>query len=155
MSVACNRMPQRSTRWLFPIVVTGIDVSWGWSLTTFVKPWFLQALGLDALQAIAYYDTVVAPRLWMAYVVVLAAQLVWVNLVAPRRLSAQKLRLSWWLGCAVVITSAVVVRQGLTLSAGPSRLLLGVQIGDLLLLYWLTTRLMTPKPQRDVIPGWW
>jgi hypothetical protein len=32
-------------------------------------------------------------------------------------------------------------------------LLLVVPIGDLLLLYWLPTRLLTPLPRRRVIPG--
>jgi len=148
-------MPKCIKPWLTPILVTTIDVVWGWSLTTFARPWLFQLLGVPELQASAYYDNALEPRLWIEYAVVLAAQLTWVNLIAPRPLSDQQLRLFWWLGCAVVIASAVILWHGLTLSAGPSLLLLGVQIGDLLLLYWLATRLMTPKSQRHVIPGWW
>jgi hypothetical protein len=80
---------------------------------------------------------------------------VWVNLITPRPLSNQTLRLGWWLGCGLIIASSVALRIGLTLTEGPSLLLLGVQSGDLLLLYWLATRLMTPRPQRRVIPGGW
>lgn len=148
-------MPQRRHRWLIPILVTALDVCWGWSLTTFARPWLFQLLGDAELEATAFYENVLEPRLWVEYAVVLAAQLVWVNLIAPRPLSHQQLRLCWWSGCAVVLASAVILRQGLALAAGPSLLLLGVQLGDLLLLYWLATRLMTPKPQRNVIPGWW
>ena len=148
-------MPQRLKAWQTPILVTAMDVIWGWSLTTFARPWLFQMLGLGELEAISYYDNVMEPRLWLQYAIVLGVQLSWVNLIAPRRLSTHQLRLCWWLGCAIVIASAVVLRQGLVLSSGPSLLLLGVQIGDLLLLYWLATRLMTPQPQRHVIPGWW
>ena len=148
-------MSQRLKAWQTPILVTAMDVIWGWSLTTFARPWLFQMLGLGELEAISYYDNVMEPRLWLEYAIVLIAQLSWVNLIAPRPLSTHQLRLCWWLGCGMVIASALVLRQGLVLPSGPSLLLLGVQIGDLLLLYWLATRLMTPQPQRRVIPGWW
>ena len=85
----------------------------------------------------------------------LAAQLAWVNVIMPRPLSRKQLSLFWWLGCMTVIIASIVLRQGLGLSHDPALLLLGVQIGDVVLLYWLATRLMTPMPQRKVIPGWW
>ena len=145
--------PTRS--WLAPILVTAMDVAWGWLLTTFGRPWLFQMFARPEQQASVFYDNVLEPRLWIGYAIVLASQLTWVNLIAPRPFSHQRLRLFWWLGCGVIITSSVALREGLTLTEGPSLLLLGVQIGDLLLLYWLATRLMTPLPQRRVIPGWW
>ena len=141
--------------WLAPILLTAMDVAWGWLLTTFGRPWLFQMFARPEQQASAYYDNVLEPRLWIGYATVLACQVVWVNLVAPRPLANRTLRLCWWLGCAVIITSSVALREGLTLTEGPSLLLLGVQSGDLVLLYWLATRLMTPLPQRRVIPGWW
>jgi hypothetical protein len=148
-------MPQRIKGWIQPILVTAIDVIWGWSLTTYARPWFFDMLGRPELEASTFYDNVMEPRLWIGYAVVLATQLIWVNVIAPRPLTNRQLRLYWWLGCAIVAASSVMLRQGLTLSGGPSLLLLGVQIGDLVLLYWLATRLLTPLPQRRVIPGWW
>ena len=59
------------------------------------------------------------------------------------------------MGCVILIVSSVLLRQDLELSTKPDLLLLGVQIGDFILLYWLATRLLTPLPQRRVIPGWW
>ena len=114
-----------------------------------------QLLARPDQEASAFYNNVLEPRLWIGYATVLACQLTWVNLIAPRPLSNQTLRLGWWLGCGLIITSSVALRIGLTLTEGPSLLLLGVQSGDLLLLYWLATRLMTPRPQRRVIPGGW
>jgi hypothetical protein len=148
-------MHQRIKPWLTPILVTAMDVVWGWSLTTYARPWFFDMLGRPELEASTFYDNVMEPRLWIGYAIVLATQLIWVNVIAPRPLTHRQLRLSWWLGCAIVAASSVIIRQGLTLSPGPSLLLLGVQIGDLLLLYWLATKLLTPLPQRNVIPGWW
>jgi hypothetical protein len=133
-------MPQRIQALLLTTFLVAIDWFWGWSLTTFAKPWLFQLLGFSALEAKAYYENMLEPRLWIQYAVVLAAQLAWVCLIAPRPLSHQRLRLLWWLGCVVVIASGVILRQGLALSAGPSLLLLGVLMGDLLLLYWLATQ---------------
>ena len=141
--------------WLAPILLTAIDVAWGWLLTTYGRPWLFELLARPDVEASALYDNVLEPRLWINYATVLACQLVWVNLIAPRPLANRTLRLCWWLGCAVIITGSLALGEGLTLTEGPSLLLLGVQSGDLLLLYWLATRLMTPQPQRRVIPGWW
>jgi hypothetical protein len=148
-------VPQRIKGWIQPILVTAIDVIWGWSLTTYARPWFFDMLGRPELEASTFYDNVMEPRLWIGYAVVLATQLIWVNVIAPRPLTNRQLDLYWWLGCAIVAASYVMLRQGLTLSGGPSLLLLGVQIGDLILLYWLATKLLTPLPQRTVIPGLW
>ena len=141
--------------WLAPILLTAIDVAWGWLLTTYGRPWLFELLARPDVEASALYDNVLEPRLWINYATVLACQLVWVNLIAPRPLANRTLRLCWWLGCAVIITGSLALGEGLTLTEGPSLLQLGVQSGDLLLLYWLATRLMTPLPQRRVIPGWW
>lgn len=144
----------RITTWLPPVLVTGIDVAWAWTLTSLAKPWFLQMLGRPELEAITYYDNVMEPRLWIGYAIVLATQLAWVYGIAARSLTKAQLRLCWWLGCGLIFSSSLLLRQGLTLPAGPSLLLLGVHCGDLLLLYWLSTGLMTPQSSRGVIPGW-
>ena len=47
------------------------------------------------------------------------------------------------------------MHQDLVVQAEPGLLILAVQFTDLILLYWLATRLLTPLPQRKVIPGWW
>jgi hypothetical protein len=140
---------------LIPILVTTIDVAWAWWLSALAKPMLFRASGLSELEASRAFDNVLEPRLWIAYVVVLAAQLIWVNLIVPRGLSLQRLRRLWWLGFAISLFTAVLIRYGLALSPAASLLLLIVPIGDLLLLYWLATRLLTPQPQRSVIPGWW
>ena len=85
----------------------------------------------------------------------LTTQLAWVTLIAPRPLRLQRLRSLWWLGCVIILISSIGLQQGLALPAASARLLLLVPIGDLILLYWLPTRLLTPLPQRRVIPGWW
>jgi hypothetical protein len=148
-------MAHRCKPWLAPILVTAVDVTWGWLLTTYGRPWLFQMLGRTEPEASVFYDSVLEPRLWIGYAIVLALQLNWVNVIAPRALTHRKLRLLWWTGCAVIIVSSMLLRQGLTLAFGPSLLLLGVQIGDLLLLYWLATSLLTPLPQRRAIPCWW
>jgi hypothetical protein len=61
----------------------------------------------------------------------------------------------WWLGCGIILVSSLGLQQSLALPSAAARLLLVVPIGDLILLYWLPTRLLTPLPQRRVIPGWW
>ena len=147
-------MPRRLNMLVMPILVTALDVAWGWSLATYAKPWFFEMLASER-NVSTFYDNVVEPKLWIGYSFVLALQLTWVNLIATRPHAQTRLRLFWWLGCALIIVSSIVLRQGLTLPTGPAFLLLSVQVGDFLLLYWLATRLLTPLPQRSVIPGWW
>ncbi len=138
-----------------PALVTAIDLAWGMTLSAFAKPWLLQMLRHSEQQATQFVARVMEPKLWMGYAIVLAAQLVWVTLVMPRPMAERRQRQLWWLGGLVVVVSSVVIQQSLALPEGPGWLLLGVHIGDFLLLYWLATRLLTPLPQRRVIPGWW
>jgi hypothetical protein len=95
-------------------------VTWGWLLTTHGRPWLSQMLGRPELEASAFYDNVLEPRLWISHAILLACQLSWVNLIAPRPLSLQQLCLCWWLDCCVTITSSVALREGITLSQGRS-----------------------------------
>lgn len=148
-------MSNRFQPWLMPTLVTAIDVVWAWWLGTFAKPILFRASGLAELQASRHFDTLLEPRLWIGYVVVLASQLVWVNLIVPRGLSLQRLSQLWWLGFGISVLSAVLIRHGVQLSPAASLVLLIVPVGDLLLLYWLATLLLTPEPQRSVIPRWW
>lgn len=148
-------MANRLKPFLMPVLVTAVDVVWAWWLATYAKPWLFGVSGLSELEAARSFETVLEPRLWIGYVIVLAAQQIWVNLIVPRGLPLRQLRRLWWLGLAISIISSIVLRQGLMLSSEASLLLLIVPVGDLLLLYWLATRLLTPLPQRSVIPGWW
>jgi hypothetical protein len=132
-----------------------MDVFWGWALSTYAKPWLIQLLDRSDSEASQLFESVIEPRLWIGYVVVLAAQLAWVNLIAPRPSHQSRLRRLWWLGSGIIVLSELALWQGLELTGGPALLVLGVQLGDLILLYWLVTRLLTPLPQRQVIPGWW
>jgi hypothetical protein len=148
-------MPKHGKVKVMPFLVVAIDLTWYWLLATHWRPRFLQMLAMPEPQATMVVDNVIEPRLWLGYAIVLGTQLTWVTLIAPRAWGERRLRLTWWLGCMLVIISSVVLRQGLALPPGPELVLIGVQIGDLLLLYWLSTRLLTPLPQRRVIPGWW
>lgn len=112
-------MTSRTRPWLAPILLTAIDVAWGWLLTTYGRPWLFQLLARPEQEASAFYNNVLEPRLWIGYATVLACQLVWVNLIAPRPLSNQTLRLGWWLGCGLIIASSVALRIGLTLTEAP------------------------------------
>lgn len=140
---------------LVPILVTACDAGWGWVLSTFVRPWLLPQLSRNPLKAAQLFDQAIEPRLWISYAVVLAAQLTWVNLIVPGDRSRQELRLIWWLGCLLITSISLLVHQNLVIQVEPGLLILAVQLADLILLYWLTTRLLTPLPQRRVIPGWW
>ena len=140
---------------LIPFLVTAVDLIWGWSLTTYARPWLLEMLRRPELEASRYYDNVLEPRLWISYAIVLAMQLSWVNLISPRPLPLRQLRRFWWLGCGIILLSSTALRQGLSLNEGASLLGWAVQFGDLILLYWLATVLLTPLPQRRAIPGWW
>jgi len=139
---------------LVPILATASDAAWGWVLSTFVKPLLLPQLSRNPLEANQLFDQAIEPRLWISYGVVLAAQLTWVNLIAPSDRSLRQLRLIWWLGCLLITSVSLLVHQDLVLQAEPELLILAVQLADLILLYWLATWLLTPLPQRRVIPGW-
>mgnify|MGYP006276435375 FL=1 len=142
--------------WLLPFLVMAIDVAWGWALVADGRPLVLQLLARPVLEAARYYDEVLEPRFWISYVIVLTTQLTWVTLIAPRPLPQRRLRQGWWLGCAIILAGSIGLQQSLALPSSAARLLLlVVPIGDLILLYWLPTRLLTPLPQRRVIPGWW
>ncbi len=138
-----------------PILVMVIDAIWGWTLTTYGKPWLLELLNRPGMEASRYYETYIEPRLWISYGVVLSAQLIWVSLIAPRTLSQRALRQLWWFGCAISIVSAIAIQIKLQPPRAVSLLLLAVQWIDVTLLYWLSTGLVTPPPKRSgVIPGW-
>lgn len=140
---------------ILPIVVAVVDVFWGWLLSTHIKPWLVELLNRNPLEAAQLIDNTIEPRLWISYVVVLAAQLSWVNLIVRRPRSTQSLQRLWWLGCLAITISSVLVHHDLVITPEPEGLIFAVQLADLILLYWLTTRLLTPLPQRQVIPGWW
>ena len=148
-------MTTRSKVMLVPILVTACDAGWGWLLSTFVRPRLLPQLSRNPLEAIQLFDQAIEPRLWISYAVVLAAQLTWVNLIVPGDRSQQELRLIWWLGCLLITSVSLLVHQNLVIQEAPELLIVSVQVADLILLYWLPTRLLTPLPQRRVIPGWW
>ena len=148
-------MKRRSHVAVLPIVVPVVDVFWGWLLSSHIKPWLIELLNRNPLEASQFIDNTIEPRLWISYVVVLAAQLSWVNLIVRRPRSTQSLQRLWWLGCLLITISSVLVHHDLVITAEPELLILVVQLTDLILLYWLTTRLLTPEPLRQVIPGWW
>lgn len=148
-------MTARSKAMLAPILVTACDAGWGWLLSTVVRPWLLPQLSRNPLEATQLFDQAIEPRLWISYAVVLAAQLTWVNLIVPGDRSRQELRLIWWLGCLIITSVSLLVHQNLVIQEAPELLIVSVQVADLILLYWLPTRLLTPLPQRRVIPGWW
>jgi hypothetical protein len=148
--------PQRIRALLVPFLVMAIDLLWGWSLASDGRPLLLQFLARPELEAASFYDNVLEPRFWISYAIVLTTQLAWVTLIAPRPLPQRRLRQLWWLGGVIILVSSIELQQGLALPGAWARLLLlMVPIGDLILLYWLPTRLLTPLPQRRVIPGWW
>jgi hypothetical protein len=145
---------QRFQSLAIPFLVMAIDVVWAWSLATFGRPLLLQLLARPALEASRFYDDAMEPRFWISYAIVLTTQLTWVTLIAPRPLPQRQLKQMWWLGCGIILVCSIGLHQGLALPGLAARLLLlVVPIGDLLLLYWLPTRLLTPLPQRRVIPG--
>ena len=141
---------------LAPFLVMAIDVLWGWVLATDGRPLLLQLLARPELEASRFYDDVLEPRFWIIYAIVLTTQLTWVTLIAPRPLPQRRLRPLWWLGCGIILVASTGLHQSLALPTTAARLVLFlVTIGDVILLYWLPTRLLTPLPQRRVIPGWW
>ena len=146
---------QRLGTLMIPVLVTAIDAVWAWFLASHGRPLLLELLARPLQEATRFYATVLEPRVWISYVIVFIAQLAWVTLIVPRPLPQQRLRQLWWLGCGIILISSIGLQQSLALSSGAARLLLLVPIGDLLLLYWLPTRLLTPLPQRRAIPGWW
>jgi len=148
-------MSKRPRAMLVPILVTACDAGWGWLLSTFVRPRLLPQLSRNPLEGTQLFDQAIEPRLWISYAVVLAAQLTWVNLIVPGVRSQRELRLIWWLGCLIIISVSLLVHQDLVIQEAPELLILSVQLADFMLLYWLATRLLTPLPQRRVIPGWW
>ena len=148
---------QRLRALLIPVLVTVIDAVWAWSLARHGRPLLFALLARPLPEATRFYATVLEPRFWISYAIVFIGQLVWVTLIVPRPLPQQRLRQLWWLGCGIILISLIGLQQSLALSSAAARLLLllVVPIGDLLLLYWLPTRLLTPLPQRRAIPGWW
>ena len=141
---------------LAPFLVMAIDVLWGWALATDGRPLLLQLLARPELEASRFYDDVLEPRFWIIYAIVLTTQLTWVTLIAPRPLPQRRLRPLWWLGCGIILVASTGLHQSLALPTTAARLVLFlVTIGDVILLYWFPTRLLTSLPQRRVIPGWW
>jgi hypothetical protein len=135
-------------------LVMAIDAIWGWTLSTFGQPLLIELLDRRHWKAVEVFDGLILPRLWVSYVVVLSAQLVWVMLVSPRELHSRRLRQLWWLGCGISLASALTVQVQLNLPGSAAILLLAAQLMDVSLLYWLSTTLLTPSAKRvGVIPG--
>ena len=135
-------------------LVMAIDAIWGWTLSTFGQPLLIELLDRRHWKAVEVFDGLILPRLWVSYVVVLSAQLVWVMLVSPRDLQSKSLRQLWWLGCGISLASALSVQVQLNLPGSAAILLLAAQLMDVSLLYWLSTTLLTPSAKRvGVIPG--
>ena len=135
-------------------LVMAIDAIWGWTLSTFGQPLLIELLDRRHWKAVEVFDGLILPRLWVSYVVVLSAQLVWVMLVSPRELQSRRLRQLWWLGCGISLASALSVQVQLNLPGSAAILLLAAQLMDVSLLYWLSTTLLTPSAKRvGVIPG--
>ncbi|MGA0021710.1 MAG: hypothetical protein ACO3GW_06050 [Vulcanococcus sp.] len=135
-------------------LVMAIDAIWGWTLSTFGQPLLIELLDRRHWKAVEVFDGLILPRLWVSYVVVLSAQLVWVMLVSPRELQSRRLRQLWWLGCGISLASALTVQVQLNLPGSAAILLLAAQLMDVSLLYWLSTTLLTPSAKRvGVIPG--
>ncbi len=135
-------------------LVMAIDAIWGWTLSTFGQPLLIELLDRRHWKAVEVFDGLILPRLWVSYVVVLSAQLVWVMLVSPRELQSKSLRQLWWLGCGISLASALTVQVQLNLPGSAAILLLAAQLMDVSLLYWLSTTLLTPSAKRvGVIPG--
>ncbi len=135
-------------------LVMAIDAIWGWTLSTFGQPLLIELLDRRHWKAVEVFDGLILPRLWVSYVVVLSAQLVWVMLVSPRDLQSKSLRQLWWLGCGISLASALTVQVQLNLPGSAAILLLAAQLMDVSLLYWLSTTLLTPSAKRvGVIPG--
>jgi hypothetical protein len=135
-------------------LVMAIDAIWGWTLSTFGQPLLIELLDRRHWKAVEVFDGLILPRLWVSYVVVLSAQLVWVMLVSPRELQSRSLRQLWWLGCGISLASALSVQVQLNLPGSAAILLLAAQLMDVSLLYWLSTTLLTPSAKRvGVIPG--
>jgi hypothetical protein len=63
----------------------------------------------------------------IGYLVVLAAQPAWLNLIAPRTMTQRLLLRLWWPGCGMIVLSELALWQVLELTGGPARLVLGVQ----------------------------
>ena len=141
---------------LIPFLVMAIDLLWGWALTSDGQPLLLQLLARLGPDVSRFYNNVLEPRFWISYAIVLSTQLTWVHLIVPRHLPQRRLRQLWWLGCGILLVASIALQQSVSLPGVSERLLmLIVPVGDLILLYWLPTRLLTPLPQRRVIPGWW
>ena len=135
-------------------LVMGIDAIWGWTLSTFGQPLLIELLDRRHWKAVEVFDGLILPSLWVSYVVVLSAQLVWVMLVSPRELQSRRLQQLWWLGCGISLASALTVQVQLNLPGSAAILLLAAQLMDVSLLYWLSTTLLTPSAKRvGVIPG--
>ena len=135
-------------------LVMAIVAIWGWTLSAFGQPLLIELLDRRHWKAVEVFDGLILPRLWVSYVVVLSAQLVWVMLVSPRELQSRRLQQLWWLGCGISLASALTVQVQLNLPGSAAILLLAAQLMDVSLLYWLSTTLLTPSAKRvGVIPG--
>ena len=95
-------------------LVMAIDAIWGWTLSAFGRPLLIELLDHRQWKAVEVLDGLIVPRLWVSYVVVLSAQLVWVMLVSPRELQSRRLQQLWWLGCGISLASALTVQVQLT-----------------------------------------
>jgi len=136
-------------------LVMAIDALWGWTLSAFGQPLLIELLDHRQWKAVEVFDGLIVPRLWVSYVVILSAQLLWVLLVSPRELPSRTLRQLCWIGCGMSLTTALTVPVQLNLPASASFLLLSAQLIEITLLYWLSTALLTPSAKRrNVIPGW-
>ncbi|MEB3200183.1 MAG: hypothetical protein VKK62_06620 [Synechococcaceae cyanobacterium] len=157
--------PRRS--WWGAAGVLAIDLGWSSLVGSAGRALFLSLYPREPGPAQQLLEGLLIPSLWISYLLLLAGQLTWVSGAGaahrrwegrlPLPQQRRRLRRSWWVWGATLV-ALVLALHGWRAQALPEpdpagvALLLGVLLGDLLLIFWLPTALLLPEQLRPAVP---
>lgn len=145
-------------------LVMGIDFFWGMLVTGPV--WDLFALWLETSQEKAHrmISESVEPMLWWSYGLVYLGQVWWfVKTARKEPVTEERLRRAnqqWWSTLVLLFVTGMIQRVYVVTRIDPDMpirailVLIMILLVDLLVVYWLPARLMTPKAYLSAVPNW-
>ncbi len=120
-------------------------------------PLLVTLLAVPLPKATAYIDSELQPVLLVSYWLSLAAQVSWLGWISKRS-SLAKARQRWWLLMSLVLLGSIAMQSQIArlgtndVPASTHLLLAAMDVTTLLATFWLPCVLLTPLPQRQVIP---
>lgn len=145
-------------------LVMGIDFLWGMLVTGPVWDLFASWLETTEEKAQRMISDSVEPMLWWSYGLIYLGQVWWfVKTARQGPVTQERLRRAnqqWWSTLVLLFMMGMIQRVYVVYQVDPDMpiraivVLIMIHLVDLLVVYWLPARLMTPKAYLSAVPTW-